>query len=168
MPIYIHKIFETLIFDCPFSSYEWPVIFMNPVFDELSFGIKFTIISIRVSTLSLLKKYFYAFCSSKKCYYLFWHTFCALNFICCSRSIYQKMQRILLFLTIYNMFKNKRSMLIKTQNSENWKKFSKSRKCLEKRGSRVEVSSNKSVKIWPFCKKPYIFWKRRLRRIFLW
>ena len=135
MPIYIHKIFETLIFDCPFSSYEWPVIFINSVFDELSFGIKFTIISIRVSTLSLLKKYFYAFCSSKKCYYLFWHTFCALNFICCSRSIYQKMQRILLFLTIYNMFKNKRSMVIKTQKNK---------------GGKLNWGAQKSTSFWEY------------------
>jgi hypothetical protein len=44
----------------------------------------------------------------------------------------------------------------------------KTRKFLGKHASRVEVFSDKSVKIWSFCEKPYIFWKRKLRRIFLW
>jgi hypothetical protein len=45
-------------FYSPFSSYEWPVILLNPIFHGLSFGIKFIINSISKYSGTPLKKNF--------------------------------------------------------------------------------------------------------------
>jgi hypothetical protein len=56
------KFWKSSLFDSSLSPYEWPVIPLNSVFDELSFGIKFVMNAIWNNSTTLLEKYYFQPC----------------------------------------------------------------------------------------------------------